>query len=81
MYIPFWLLFTMVMWTWLAVELCRDEAYAAGVERRAPDYRSCWSGASIVMGAFVAAGAAILVVTPFAVMALGSIVDVAHRII
>ena len=81
MYIPFWILFSVIMWTWLGAELCREEAYAAGAERRAPDYRSCWGAASVVIGLFVAACGAIVLVTPIAVTLLAGLVDMAHRMI
>ena len=79
MYIPFWLLFTIAVWTWLGAELCRDEAYAAGAERRAPDYRSCWGAASVVVGLFGGACGAILLATPRVVALCGGLVDLAMR--
>ena len=79
MYIPFWLLFTVTMWTWLGLNLCRQEAYAAGTERRNPNYRSCWGSASFVIGMFVAACGAIVLVTPIAVRLVAGLVDVALR--
>jgi len=81
MYIPFWLFFIVVMWTWLGVEFCRNEASVANVERRMPEYRWCWGAASIVIGAFVAACAAIFVFAPLAVRVVGGLVDVARRMV
>jgi hypothetical protein len=75
MYIPFWLLFTFVMWTLLAARMCREEAYAAGVERRTPDYRSCWGAASLVMGVCIAAFAAMVLLTPMAFSMMGGLFD------
>jgi len=75
MYIPFWLLFTFVMWTLIAVRLCREEAYAAGTEHRAPNYSSCWGAASLVMGVCAAAFAAIVLLTPAAITLVGGIFD------
>jgi hypothetical protein len=75
MYIPFWLLFTFVMWTLLAAQLCREEAYAAGSERRAPNYRACWGAASLVIGVCAAAFGAMVLLTPMAVSLMGGLVD------
>jgi hypothetical protein len=79
MYIPVWLLFTVAVWTWLGASLCREEAYAAGGQRRAPNYRSCWGAASVVVAMFVGACVAILLVTPIAVRLAAGLVDVARR--
>jgi hypothetical protein len=75
MYIPFWLLFTFVMWSLLAAQLCREEAYAAGAERRAPNYRACWGAASLVIGVCAAAFGAMVLLTPMAVSLMGGLVD------
>ena len=75
MYIPFWLLFTFVMWTLLAADMCREEAYAAGAERRAPNYRSCWGAASLVIGVCVVAFGAMVLLTPMAFSMMGGLFD------
>ena len=77
MYIPVWLLFALIIWTWLGADLCRKEGYEAGLHKRTPDYRSCWGLASMVAGLFLVACAAILLVTPIAVTFVADIVDVA----
>jgi len=79
MYIPFWLIFAVTIWTFLGAELSRKEAYAAGIERRTPDYRSCWGLASIIVGMFAAAFGAIVIVTPLAIGLMASVYDVALR--
>jgi len=82
MYIPFWLLFTCVMWTLLAAKMCREEAYAAGAEHRAPNYRSCWGAASLVIGACAAAFAVLVFLTPVAITLVGGLFDsVLQRVI
>ena len=75
MYIPFWLLFTLVMWTLLAADMCREEAYEAGAEHRAPNYRSCWGAASLVIGVCAAAFGAIVFLTPPAITIAGRLFD------
>jgi hypothetical protein len=75
MYIPFWLLFTFVMWTLLAAHMCREEAYAAGVERRVPNYRSCWGAASLIIGVCVVAFGAMVLLTPMAFSTMGGLFD------
>jgi ABC-type phosphate transport system permease subunit len=78
MYIPFWLLFVLVMWTLIAIDMCRDEAYVAGTERRAPNYRSCWGAASLVIGACVVVFGVLVFGAPLAVQFVAGLVDVAR---
>ena len=81
MYIPFSVLFTLVMWALIGIDMCRDEAYVAGTERRVPNYRACWGAASLVIGACAVVFAVLVFGAPLALQFLTGLVNVARSTI